>query len=112
MLYRSLGVSYDTCTAFHLAEALCPVTPIVKMGTAMLVDGQRAWIWFEDFDYDSDDFMALGNAFEMKHPVSRGKVGNADCRLFDMKSGVDFALSWILENRKKHTAGTKASPRE
>jgi len=107
-----LGVSYDNCTAFHLAEAMCPATPIVKMGTTMMEHGERVWKWFEDFDYDSDDFMAIGRSFELKHPVSRGKVGNADCRLFDMKSGVDFALSWMLENRKKRTAGIQASPHE
>ncbi len=94
-----LGVDYDKCTALHLAESMWDGMPKVRMGTAMMEEGERIWKWFEDYDYDSDDFISIGLAFEQVFPVIRGKVGRADCRLFDMKAAVDFALSWISMNR-------------
>lgn len=94
-----LGVGYDSCTSFHLAETLIDEMPIVKMGTSIIEDGVRVWTWFEDYDYDSDDFEALGKAFEEKHIVKEGKVGNATCKVFSVKEGVDFAREWLIKNR-------------
>ena len=94
-----LGVGYDSCTSFHLAETLLEGMPVKRMGTAMLEKGQRTWKWFDDFAYNSDDFQLLGKAFEETGTVKIGKIGNAECRLFEMKDGVDFALKWFRENR-------------
>jgi aminoglycoside 3-N-acetyltransferase len=70
-----------------------------RMGTAMTENGERRWKWFMDFEYDSDDFEKLGEDFEANNVVRRGKVGNAQCRLFSLKSGVDYAKGWLQENR-------------
>ena len=95
-----LGVGYDSCTSFHLAEALNDRMPRKRMGAAIIEDNKRVWKWFEDFDYNSDeDFEKLGKAFEETCNVTIGKIGNAECRLFDMKAGVDFAKDWIKNNR-------------
>jgi aminoglycoside 3-N-acetyltransferase len=94
-----LGVGYDSCTSFHLAESLMEEMPVKRTGTAMLVDGVRVWKWFDDFAYDSDDFESIGKEFEEKHSIKKGMVGNAECRLFEMKDGVDFAREWLLKNR-------------
>lgn len=95
-----LGVGYDKCTSFHMAEALLDGMPVMRMGTAIQENGARVWKWFDDFAYDSGDFSLIGEAFEKEAAIIRGRVGNADCRLFDMRSGVDFALKWLQENRK------------
>lgn len=95
-----LGTEFDTCTGFHLAEALIPDMVVKKFGTAMMEEGVRVWKEFEDFDYDSSDFGHLGQDFEIEHTVKRGKVGNAQCRLFDMRQGVDFAKVWLEKNRE------------
>lgn len=94
-----LGTEFDTCTGFHLAEALIPEMVRKKSGTAVMEEGRRTWKEFEDFTYDSGDFGQLGQDFEKTHPVQRGKVGNAECLLFDLKEGVDFAKVWLEENR-------------
>lgn len=95
-----LGVGYGSCTCFHLAEALNDKMPIKRMGAAIIENNERVWKWFEDFDYNSDeDFEKIGKAFEEANNVIIGKVGNAQCKLFDMKSGVDFAKKWIERNR-------------
>ncbi|HSP47389.1 MAG TPA: AAC(3) family N-acetyltransferase [Clostridiaceae bacterium] len=94
-----IGTEFDTCTGFHLAEALIPDMAVKQAGTAVMEDGVRVWKEFEDFDYDSSDFGQLGLDFERNHPVKRGKVGNAQCRLFDLRQGVDFAKDWMEQNR-------------
>jgi aminoglycoside 3-N-acetyltransferase len=95
-----LGVGYDSCTSFHLAEALNDKMPSKKMGAAIIENNNRVWKWFEDFDYNSEeDFEKIGNDFEETKNVMIGKVGNAECKLFNMKLGVDFATNWIQRNR-------------
>lgn len=94
-----IGVGYNKCTSFHIAETLIENMPRERTGAAIIEEGKRVWKWFDDFDYDSDDFSALGSEFEKQHFVQKNKIGNAECRLFDMKSGVDFAKKWIIENR-------------
>jgi aminoglycoside 3-N-acetyltransferase len=94
-----LGVGYNKCTSFHLAETQIENMPKECTGAAIIEDGKRVWKWFDDFDYDSDDFAALGNEFENETCVQKSKIGNADCRLFSMQAGVDFAKKWIMENR-------------
>lgn len=93
-----LGVGYERCTAFHLAEALSETLPKVQMGCAMMENGKRVWKWFEDYDYDGDDFEKIGRLYEQKHPIGLGLVGCAECRLLDFQPAVGFAKEWITEN--------------
>jgi aminoglycoside 3-N-acetyltransferase len=97
-----LGVGYSSCTSFHLAESLNPQMAKKRMGTSIMDDGVRVWKWFEDFNYDCDDFDIIGREFEKEYDISTGMVGNAKCKLFDMRSGVDFAKDWLAENRFKN----------
>ena len=94
-----LGVGYDSCTSFHLAESLIKEMPVKRMGTAILDNGERIWKWFDDFEYNSDDFESIGKEFEESHTVQKGRVGNAECTLFEMKDGVDFARAWLVKHR-------------
>ncbi|MGB4660438.1 MAG: AAC(3) family N-acetyltransferase [Mobilitalea sp.] len=94
-----LGVEYDSCTSFHMGEVFSGKTAIVKMGAATKENGRREWIWFEDYDYDNEDFKKIGEAFEAEKEIVHGKIGNAECRLFDIKDAVDFAVKWMRENR-------------
>lgn len=98
-----LGVGYDSCSSFHLAETLNKKMPKMKMGTAIIENNKRVWRCFEDFAYDSDtDFNQIGNAFDKTDNITIGKVGNANCRIFNIKTGVDFASKWLKQNRFKN----------
>jgi len=101
-----LGVGYHVCTGFHLAETRLPSMPVKKMGAAIRENGKRVWRWFEDFAYDSDDFGRIGREMEDRVLVQKGLVGQATCRLFDMKEAVDFAAEWMAVNRRKKRNGT------
>ncbi|GKU24416.1 aminoglycoside N(3)-acetyltransferase [Clostridium folliculivorans] len=94
-----LGVDYDSCTSFHLAETLIDEMPKERLGAAIMENGERCWKWFEDYAYDIEGFELIGKEFEEKCSVQVGKIGNADCRLFDMKEAVDFAKDWLIKNR-------------
>lgn len=90
-----IGTGYDTCTSFHLAETMLDDMPVTKSGTAMMIDGKRQWVEFEDFEYNSDEFDKIGVDFESGYQVNKIKIGNADCKLFNMHEAVDFAKTWL-----------------
>ena len=95
-----LGVDYDNCTAFHLSEALTGRLPKTLDHYLVIQNGERQWVSVEDYDYDGDDdFLDLGNAYEQSGAVTAGKIGLATCKLFDLKSAVDFGVEWIACNR-------------
>lgn len=95
-----IGVGYDSCTALHLSENLLETKTYTNQGAAMLVDGERQWIEYQSLDVDSDRFPELGEAFEKTYPnvVHVGKLGQADCRIVNMKPLVDFGVQWLTEN--------------
>jgi Aminoglycoside N3''-acetyltransferase len=101
-----LGVGYHACTSFHLAETRLPSMPVKRMGAAIRENGERVWRWFEDYAYDADDFNQIGREMEGSLSVRKGTVGQAECRLFDMREAVDFAAQWMAENRRKQRNGT------
>jgi aminoglycoside 3-N-acetyltransferase len=96
-----LGAGHDSNTSLHLSEVRAdwPGKKSEKQGAPILVDGQRQWVTFEDVVYDSDDFAAIGAAFEAELPVQRGKIGIADCVLMAQKQLVDFGTEWMQEHR-------------
>ncbi|MEW9547844.1 aminoglycoside N(3)-acetyltransferase [Nonomuraea sp. NPDC050783] len=97
-----LGVGYDRCTAFHLAEYRCTADPPRRAYRAVVDDGDgRRWCEFEDVDVDAGDFAALGAAFEETGVVRRGRVGAAEARLFPLRGAVDFAVDWLAANRPR-----------
>lgn len=94
-----LGVGYNNCTSFHLAESLIDNMPKNKVGTSIMENGERVFKYFYDYEYDSDDFDLIGEEFEIRYNINKIQIGNAQCRFFNMKLGVDFARDWILRNR-------------
>ncbi|MET3851026.1 AAC(3) family N-acetyltransferase [Paenibacillus sp. OAE614] len=94
-----LGVGYDSCTTFHMAETQIEDMPRKRMGAAILEDSVRTWKWFEDYAYDSDDFERLGQDFEEQGHAAVGKVGMAECRLLPVRAAVDYAASWLKKHR-------------
>lgn len=95
-----LGVGYDRCTAFHLAEYRYTGTPPRRTYRAVVDDGRgREWCEFEDVDLDAGDFASLGADFDQTGVVRHGKVGQAEARLFPLTAAVDFATGWFASHR-------------
>ncbi|KQO12067.1 aminoglycoside N(3)-acetyltransferase [Paenibacillus sp. Leaf72] len=94
-----LGTGYESCTSFHLAEAMSERLPTKQLGTAIYEGDERVWKWFTDFAYDSADFAQIGQCYDYEGSVQKGAVGSAECRLFDLKEAVDFAKQWLMIHR-------------
>jgi aminoglycoside 3-N-acetyltransferase len=98
-----LGVGHDNNTSLHLAEhrATYPGKRSVQLGAPLMVNGQRQWVAFQDFNIDADDFMLIGEAFALETRLEqRGLVGHATARLMPQRPLVDYAVSWMEQNRR------------
>jgi aminoglycoside 3-N-acetyltransferase len=94
-----LGVGYDRCTAFHLAEYRAPEPPLSENGCAVVTGGRRRWITYRGVALDAGPFPVLGVAFENRHPVRTGRIGDASGRCFPIRDAVGFAVEWIRAER-------------
>lgn len=94
------GTGYDTNTSLHLAEhrANFPKTT-VSTEVPIRRDGERTLIECTDIETSTDDFEAVGAAFESRHDVTTGTVGAAGATLLDQRALVDFATEWFGEHR-------------
>jgi aminoglycoside 3-N-acetyltransferase len=70
---------------------------MMKQGAAVLVNGQREWVEYDSPMYDSDDFDALGEAFEQQYTneVKQARIGQAVCRLVRVQPLIDFGVQWM-----------------
>lgn len=93
-----LGVGYDSCTSFHLAEYRVDRKQRINRGAPILVEGKRVWKWYTDIEFDVDCFVEIGEAFEKTGQVKFSKVGSAPTKFFNMRNAVDFAVSWLKDN--------------
>src|SRR5579863_1190981 len=90
-----IGVSYDACTAFHLAEYRLPGEPSYREYRCFqAADGARQELAFIDIVLDADDFGALGVRLDGETYVRQGRVGAAGARLLPIRSAVDAATAW------------------
>jgi aminoglycoside 3-N-acetyltransferase len=98
-----LGVGHGNNTSLHLAEvrATFPAKLEIIQGAPLLRDGRREWVSYPELDYNDEDFVALGAAFEHETGLARvGPVGRGEARLLPQRALVDFAVGWMEANRR------------
>jgi aminoglycoside 3-N-acetyltransferase len=97
-----LGVDHESNTSLHLAESLTKTAAPRKMtGAAFLERGARVWKNWEELAINSDDFNAIGYAFESSIKYQPLKIGLAESRLLPVRELVDFAAEWMDTHRYK-----------
>jgi aminoglycoside 3-N-acetyltransferase len=104
-----LGVGFEVCTAFHLAEYdYKEFPPRTTYSCAVIEDGESKWIDYEDVVLDDTDFTEIGKYLEgegsdrseeIEDFVKKGDVVNAPSRLIPMVQTVDYARDWMTRNR-------------
>nr|WP_315908076.1 AAC(3) family N-acetyltransferase [Halapricum hydrolyticum] len=95
-----LGTDYGTNTSVHLAEYRADVpTERTEYRVPIRRDGERVVVTLDDIETSTDDFEALGAAFEREIGVERGAVGEAEATLLEQSALIDFATEWLAENR-------------
>ncbi|KAF4446654.1 hypothetical protein F53441_9695 [Fusarium austroafricanum] len=73
-----LGVGFDRCTCFHLAEYRVGSSSKGNTSFAALVGGERQWVTVSDITEMSEDFPALGEDFLGKSDVSTAEFAEAE----------------------------------
>jgi len=98
-----LGVPHLNNSSLHLAEYLCeyPGKKYVNIGSAIYVNKKRKWVMWKELDNNSDDFDDLGRDYEQSINYRPKKVGQAEARLLSQRDMVDFAVKWIMKNRRE-----------
>ncbi|HWS38305.1 MAG TPA: AAC(3) family N-acetyltransferase [Actinoplanes sp.] len=95
-----LGCDHGNNTSLHLAECRLTDPPTEENGAAVRnPDGTNSWVTWTAPLADETDFDEIGRAYEKTGPVSAGRVGNAESRLMPQRDLVDFAVTWMTENR-------------
>ncbi len=96
-----LGVGHGANTSLHLGEfrADWPGKPFISEGSRVCVEGESRWVPYRMLAWDDDDFPTLGCAFEASQPYTQGTVGAGTASVFSQRALVDFAATWIAENR-------------
>jgi aminoglycoside 3-N-acetyltransferase len=96
-----LGVDHGNNSSLHLAEwrANWPGKPYVHQGTAMLVNGERQWVEFEEMDFNDDDFPTIGDSYEAEYHIARGRIGQAEVRFMKQRPLVDYGIKWMEQRR-------------
>jgi aminoglycoside 3-N-acetyltransferase len=92
-----LGVGHDRNTALHLAErrAFGALQARIATGSPVRLGGERQWVAYREPLACSDDFEALGEAFEAQGSVARlGAI-----RVMRMRALVDFGTAWLRSHR-------------
>ncbi len=97
-----LGVNHLNNTSLHLSEHRANIPHFYSsQGSAMWVEGQRQWVTYSTLVLDSDDFDALGQAFERDQPqhITIGSVGMGTARLMSQRTLVDYGVRWLEHHR-------------
>ena len=94
-----LGVGWDVCTAFHLAEYRGSSPLMEENSFAIMTKEGRVWKTVQDVAVNADGFEDLGEIFGEEGFVERGRVGGADARLFSLADAIRYAESWLPLHR-------------
>ncbi|MDF9810787.1 AAC(3) family N-acetyltransferase [Streptomyces sp. SPB162] len=112
-----LGVGFDSCSAFHLAEYRVPTPPRRDYTCKVATPYGPRWRRVRDVVLDDTDFRLIGRAVEAPAPgcrplVVHGRVGRASARLLPFAPAVDAAVRWLTEHRPAAPAAapTTATP--
>lgn len=94
-----IGVGFNKCTCFHLAEYRTG-SPKSDVSFAAWIDGERKWTTVSDVAVAEDDFLELGEDFLRSGKVTKGNIGAARTYLFSLSEAVKFAEQWMGTHRK------------
>lgn len=96
-----LGVTHANNTSLHLAEYRSSVSGKrwTTHASPVQVDGERRWISYPDLEGEDEDFERLGEDFAGTGLEGSGAIGAGTGRLMRSRDVVDFAVSWMNQNR-------------
>ncbi len=97
-----LGVGWDRCTAFHLAEYRLPGAAMYDNGCSVATETGRAWVTYRTTRLSAHDFGALGAAYErQRDEVTVYPIGQTQARLAPIDTAISFAGKWLACYRQR-----------
>lgn len=95
-----IGVGFDVCTCFHLAEYRLEKPALQRLYRTYVINGGRRELReFYAPDTDDRDFARIGGDMLQESFVHVGSVGNAQVSWFRLRAGVDYAVRWMNRHR-------------
>lgn len=95
---QTLLIGTRKCTSLHLAEALSGTAARRIQAAAVYRNGERAWVEFPDWEYSTEQFSEVLDAFCVKEGVQVGRVGSAETLLLDQRALVDYATGYFRQH--------------
>lgn len=96
-----LGVGFNTCTAFHLAEYRYTAHPPLQTYSCVVMSkGKRRWLTYQDVVLDDEEFEIIGKYLDDEIKKPPGNVGGAESRIMPLRYAVDFAREWMVTHRR------------
>ncbi|MBK3915417.1 AAC(3) family N-acetyltransferase [Listeria ivanovii] len=89
------GVENNNNTSLHLAEERSNVFPLVENQAAFLENSAIIWKKYQEIDYDSEAFIALGRAYEKEMNFYPTTVAGAPTKIYDMCDLIDFGTNYF-----------------
>ncbi|MBM5721454.1 AAC(3) family N-acetyltransferase [Listeria ivanovii] len=89
------GVDNNNNTSLHLAEERSNVFPLVENQAAFFKNGAIIWKKYQEIDYDSEAFIALGRAYEKEMDFHPTTVAGAPTKIYAMRSLIDFGTHYF-----------------
>jgi aminoglycoside 3-N-acetyltransferase len=99
-----IGTGNESNTSLHLAEDIAEYKT-KKMSTeisSIIENGEQKRVQWDEIDWDESDFIQIGEAYERggtQVTLKKGKMGEADSLLYDQRSMVDVAVTWMEADR-------------
>ncbi len=90
-----LGTNYDSCTAMHLSEYRANYRSGITRECAVMENGKRKWIQYNDLDIDSDIFNTIGIEYEKSKLIKSLNVGYANSKLIEFCDLIDFTTKYL-----------------
>ncbi|KAA8641437.1 aminoglycoside N(3)-acetyltransferase [Aspergillus tanneri] len=97
-----LGVGFDVCTAFHLAEyrlARSIEESMEDSSFAVTTEHGRQWMTVKDVSISCEMFEELGGDFQQEESVIEGTVGKASVKMFKITEAICYAEGWLRKKR-------------
>jgi len=97
-----IGVGYEKNTSLHLAETRANTSnkKFISENSAIMMNGKREWVTYNTQAVDDEDFIKLGNEYDMEKNIIIHKVGNAEVRFIKQRPLIDWTVEWMEKNRE------------
>jgi len=97
-----IGIGYEKNTSLHLAETRANISnkKFVSESSAIMMNGKREWVTYNTQAVDDEDFIKLGNEYDMEKNIIIHKVGNAEVRFIKQRPLIDWTVEWMEKNRE------------